>query len=98
MGEHLLRVFLDELKSARVRCAKCGTAIEMSISTIGQLDNRECPGCGKQFGRGLEDMKAGLRPGAVVDRLAALGRAVEEILRLREVYTVEFPVRLDGRE
>jgi hypothetical protein len=91
MGEHLLRVLLDELVSARIKCARepCKTSVEMSIGEIGKLDNAPCPGCQKPFGRGTANMKA---------RLSALASAIDDVLEMRDVYTVEFPVRLDGRE
>jgi hypothetical protein len=88
MGEHLLRILLKELDSARVRCAKCFTAVEMPITSIGKLDNEECPGCGKQFGRGSADLKAGLH-GEDKDRLTSLSDAIKEVLSLSDIYTLE---------
>lgn len=97
MGEHLLRILLSELSTIRVRCAGCKTTVEIQTDAAGQLDNAKCPGCDKRFGYGELDAKAKLR-GNAVDRLEALARAVEEIQKVENLYTVEFPIRLDGRE
>jgi hypothetical protein len=96
MGEHLLRVFLDELATVRIRCKKCGAAVELPIEKLGTIDDELCPGkCGTILGRALP--VTSIR-GSPSGKLAAFARAVADLQAMGDLFTIEFPIRLDGRE
>ncbi len=91
MGENLLRIALDELGIIRIRCQKCGIVVELPIDKIGSLDNEFCPGkCGTPWGRGVHTGSIG--------SLGIFANAVQNLRQMTDVFAIEFPLQLDGRE
>jgi DNA-directed RNA polymerase subunit RPC12/RpoP len=81
MGEHIFRVFLNDLKTARVTCTKCGTAIELEIDSLHRIDALECPNCSTRFVP--RDKR----------HFADLRHALQVFQHLKEV-SIEFPIKL----
>jgi hypothetical protein len=44
MGEHLLKILLSELATARIVYARCKAAVEATLDTIAVMDDGKCPG------------------------------------------------------
>lgn len=83
MGEHILKVLLDELNTVRLACTKCEGVSEVRHDSImPNFKNHQCPFCGNPIAQST---------------LEALSDLQSSLMRLRSATTlrIEFPVHLD---
>jgi hydrogenase maturation factor HypF (carbamoyltransferase family) len=83
MSEKLLKLFLDDLKSIRIVCRNCGSAIEIPIDKLHHASAVVCPGCPPTEKTLLRSAKS--------DNLARLAAALTE-LKMSKDFNVEFVV------
>ncbi len=92
MTETIFMIQLSELQTVRIRCRKgqCPGVIEAPIESLTKMAQQvtACPLCREEI------VVASNPPG---EPLINLGRAIREALKLKDEFTLEFPVPLDGR-
>gem|GEM_PF-5282758 len=90
MGEHVLRIGLNELTTVRIICGKkdCGGVIELPTETLEKLRNdaTRCPVCGST-------LAAGCGPEQVFVNLAS---SIRSATLMDDHFRIEFPVKLPG--
>lgn len=60
MGEHIFRVLLEELQTARVRCKTCNGVTEVPLENLEAVfENSKCPCCNADIGGGIQDIGTG---------------------------------------
>lgn len=84
MGEHIFRVFLEDLKMVRVTCKHCQRTTECAIEKLADaFNNGNCPLC-----------KTKVLPQMNSAELGDLCMAIDHILRRSSDISVEFPITL----
>lgn len=91
MGEHILSIFLKDIKAVRVRCQSCGTCLEVPLDRLDSV-RITCAVCNSEFVRTRAELTQSTNR-----RLAALKEALTNLGSMDDKFTVEFPINLDDR-
>jgi hypothetical protein len=89
MSEKLLKFLLSDLDLIRVRCRKCGSAVEIKVDNVVNAKEIFCPGC--------PDPRPVLQSTAAghVNHLGAMASAILKLKQLKDV-EIEFVIPDNG--
>jgi hypothetical protein len=84
MSEHLIRLFLNELRVVRIICNGCKTVIETDMAKLESLTAPiKCPGCPAFLGQ---------QTGGQSNPLLTFAQSVSRLGRMKDNFQVEFAI------